>query len=118
MLGDFLSASQIYLACGKTDMRKSIDGLAALVQQKFKLDPFQPALFLFSGHKHDRIKALFWEGDGFVLLYKRLENGRFQWPAAPDNLRSLTRQEFRWLLEGLSIEQPMAVKKVQVKNCM
>ena len=99
-------------------MRKSSDGLAALVQQKFKLDPFQPALFLFSGRKHDRIKALFWEGDGFVLLYKRLENGRFQWPAAPDNLRSLTRQEFRWLLEGLSIEQPMAVKKVQVKNCM
>ena len=118
MLGDFLSASQIYLACGKTDMRKSIDGLAALVQQKFKLNPFQPALFLFSGRKHDRIKALFWEGDGFVLLYKRLENGRFQWPAAPDNLHSLTRQEFRWLLEGLSIEQPMAVKKVQVKNCM
>ena len=118
MLGDFLSASQIYLACGKTDMRKSIDGLAALVQQKYKLDPFQPALFLFSGRKHDRIKALFWEGDGFVLLYKRLENGRFQWPAAPDNLHSLTRQEFRWLLEGLSIEQPMAVKKVQVKNCM
>ena len=118
MLGDFLSASQIYLSCGMLDMRKSIDGLAALVQQKFKLDPFQPALFLFSGRKHDRIKALFWEGDGFVLLYKRLENGRFQWPAAPDNLRSLTRQEFRWLLEGLSIEQPMAVKKVQVKNCM
>ena len=118
MLGDFLSASQIYLACGKTDMRKSIDGLAALVQQKFKLDPFQPALFLFSGRKHDRIKALFWEGDGFVLLYKRLENGRFQWPATPDALRMLNSQEFRWLLEGLFLDQLKAVKKIQVKNCM
>ena len=58
MLGDFLSASQIYLACGKTDMRKSIDGLAALVQQKFKLDPSQPALFLFSGRWGDCVFSL------------------------------------------------------------
>ena len=71
-------------------MRKSIDGLAALVQQKFKLALFQPVLFLFSGRKHDRIKVLFWEGDGFVLLYnKRLENGHFQWPATPDALQML-----------------------------
>lgn len=80
MLGDITVAKEIYLATGYTDMRKSIDGLAAVVKQQFQLDPFQPALFLFCGRRCDRLKALLWEGDGFVLLYKRLENGRFQWP--------------------------------------
>ena len=71
---------RIFIACGHTDMRKSIDGLAAIVSQTYKLDPFQNALFLFCGKRRDRIKALYWEGDGFLLLYKRLENGSFQWP--------------------------------------
>ena len=68
MLGDITIAREIYLACGYTDMRKSIDGLAAVVQQQFNLNPFQPALFLFCGKRCDRLKALLWEGDGFVLL--------------------------------------------------
>ena len=68
---------RIYIACGKTDMRKSIDGLSAIVSQNFNLNPFENALFLFCGGKRDRIKALLWEGDGF-LLYKRLEGGVFQ----------------------------------------
>jgi transposase len=116
MLGDISQAENIYLACGYTDMRKSIDGLAALVQQNFKLDPFNNSLFLFCGHKCDRLKALYWEGDGFVLLYKRLENGRFQWPRDEEAVRKLTNQEFRWLLEGLSLKQPKAVQKVNIKN--
>lgn len=70
MLGDLSLAETIYLACGYTDMRKSIDGLAAIVQQNFRLDPFSNSLFLFCGHKRNRMKALFWEGNGFVLLYK------------------------------------------------
>lgn len=68
MLGDISKADKVYLACGCTDMRKSIDGLAAIVQQNFHLNPFQNSLFLFCGHKRDRLKALYWEGDGFVLL--------------------------------------------------
>ena len=71
MFGDFTSASKVYLACGYTDMRKSIDGLSAIVQQNFRLSPFEDSLFLFSGHRRDRLKALYWEGDGFVLLNKR-----------------------------------------------
>ncbi|WAJ24555.1 IS66 family insertion sequence element accessory protein TnpB [Lacrimispora xylanolytica] len=59
-------------------MRKSIDGLSAIVQQNFRFDSFSNSLFLFCGRKWNRIKALFWEGDGFVSLYKRLENGTFQ----------------------------------------
>ena len=67
MLGNITQARDIYIACGYTDMRKSIDGLAAIVQQQFQLDPFARDLFLFCGRKRDRIKALLWEGDGFVL---------------------------------------------------
>ena len=76
MLGDITACRQIYIACGYTDMRKSIDGLAALVQNHFEMDPFESALFLFCGRRCDRIKALLWEGDGFLLLYKRPENGK------------------------------------------
>ena len=78
MLSDF-SGSKVYLACGYTDLRRGIDGLATIVEQQFKLDPCSDALFLFCGRRTDRIKALYWEGDGFLLLYKRLEKGKFQW---------------------------------------
>ena len=101
MLGDITVAEQIYIACGYTDMRKSIDGLAGLVQNQFQMDPFAPALYLFCGRKCDRIKALLWEGDGFLLLYKRLESGKFQWPRSEDELKPITWQQFRWLMEGV-----------------
>jgi transposase len=113
MLIDGLLAEHIYLACGHTDMRKSIDGLAACVQQNFRLDPFSNSLFLFCGHQRDRIKALYWEENGFVLLYKRLENGRFQWPRDADEARDITPQQLRWLMEGLSINQPKAHRPVK-----
>ena len=116
MLGDITIAREIYLACGYTDMRKSIDGLAAVVQQQFNLNPFQPALFLFCGKRCDRLKALLWEGDGFVLLYKRLESGRFQWPRTESECRPITWQEFRWLMEGLQIEQKSAIKPALPAN--
>ena len=64
-----LTAANIYIVCGHTDMRKSIDGLAAIVQQQFDLDLFSDSLFLFCGRRRDRLKALLWEGDGFLLFY-------------------------------------------------
>ena len=70
----------MYLVTGYTDLRLGIDGLAALVQGKLELDPYSRALFLFCGRRRDRIKSLIWEGDGFLLLYKRLDNGCFGWP--------------------------------------
>ena len=78
MLSDFNGADRVYIACGYTDLRRGIDGLAAMVQQQFHLDPFTNTLFLFCGRRRDRIKALYWSGDGCILLYKRLSNGRFQ----------------------------------------
>ena len=106
---------KIYIACGKTDMRKSIDGLSAIVSQNFKLDPFENALFLFCGGKRDRMKAILWEGDGFLLLYKRLENGVFQWPRTTEDVREISPQQYRWLVEGLTIDQKKTIQKLENK---
>ena len=112
MLNDFKCSCPVYVACGYTDLRRGIDGLAGMVQSQFCLDPFQNALFLFCGRRRDRIKGLYWEGDGFVLLYKRLESGSFQWPRTGAEARQLTAQQYRWLMEGLDVEQPKAHKAV------
>ena len=106
-----LNLIHIYIAVGYTDMRKQIDGLSAIVQQNFKLDPFSNSVFLFCGRNTRTMKALYWEGDGFVLLYKRLENGKFKWPRDESEALEITSQQFRWLLEGLSIVQPKTIQK-------
>ena len=112
MLNNFKETDRVYIACGYTDLRQGIDGLAALVQQQFHLDPFSNTLFLFCGRRRDRLKALYWEGNGFLLLYKRLESGSFQWPRKESEARALTPQQYRWLMEGLSVDQPKAHKAV------
>ncbi|MFR5737718.1 MAG: IS66 family insertion sequence element accessory protein TnpB [Coprococcus sp.] len=71
MLGDITAADEIYIVTGRTDMRKSIDGRCAIVEDQLHMDPRRSALYLFCGKRCDRIKALLWESDGFVLLYKR-----------------------------------------------
>lgn len=112
MLADFDGADRIYMACGYTDLRRGIDGLSNIVAEQFQLDPFTNTLFLFCGRRRDRLKALYWEGNGFVLLYKRLENGSFQWPRTGEEAQSLTPQQYRWLMEGLHVEQPKAHRPV------
>lgn len=111
MLNEIARGNQVYLVTGYTDLRRSIDGLAMIVQGQLKLDPYSRALFLFCGRRCDRIKGLLWEGDGFLLLYKRLDNGRFQWPRNETEALLLTEQQIRWLLEGLKIEQPKAIRE-------
>ena len=112
MLSDFTGADRVYIACGYTDLRKGIDGLAAMEQQQFQLDPFTNTLFLFCGRRRDRIKGLYWEQDGFILLYKRLEQGAYQWPRTENEVRQLTPQQYRWLMEGLKVEQPKAHRPI------
>ena len=90
MLSEFTGAEKVYICCGYTDLRQGIDGLSALVKLEFNLDPFSNTLFLFCGRRRDRIKALYWEGNGFLLLYKRLESGSFQWPRKESEARALT----------------------------
>ena len=111
MIGDITVADEIYIVCGYTDMRKSIDGLCTIVEAKLHQDPKCKAIFLFCGRRCDRIKILMWEPDGFVLLYKRLSavQGRYRWPRNKDEVRSLTWREFDWLMSGIDIEQPKAI---------
>lgn len=111
MLNDALGFKKVYIACGYSDLRRGIDGFANMIQQEFKLDPFESdILFLFCGRRTDRIKGLLWEGDGFLLLYKRLETGKFQWPRNEEEVRAISSQQYKWLMEGLSIEQKKAIK--------
>ena len=98
MLGDITAADEIYIVTGRTDMRKSIDGLCAIVEDQLHMDPRRSALYLFCGKRCDRIKALLWESDGFVLLYKRMEvQGRFRWPRNQLEVKQLTWQQFDWI---------------------
>ncbi|WP_258535512.1 IS66 family insertion sequence element accessory protein TnpB [Bacillus sp. 03113] len=69
---DYTSVKNIYIICGKTDMRKGIDGLATLIQDSFELDPYGDSIFLLSGWSKDRYKCLYFDGDGFAMLYKRI----------------------------------------------
>ena len=110
---------RVYLARGSTDLRKSIDGLAVLVQQSFKLDPFSPCLFAFCNRKRDKIKILYWDRSGFWLYYHRLEQGRFQWPETSDtSTLSVTYRQLRWLLDGLSLEQVEAHRAVKARTIL
>lgn len=111
MLGDISSVDEIFIVCGSTDMRKSIDGLCAIIQDTLSMDPYTNSLYLFCGKRRDRIKALLYEKDGFVLFYKRLTGtGCYRWPRNQMEVRNLTWREFEWLMQGLEIDQPKAIK--------
>lgn len=110
MLIDYSKVSHVFIVCGKTDLRRGIDGLASIVQDEYTLDVYSDAIFLFCGNRMDRFKMLHWDGDGFLLLYKRLESGSLRWPRTRKEVQVLTQQQLRWLLEGLSIDQPRALR--------
>ena len=111
MLADISGVDAIYIVTGYTDMRKSIDGLCALVQERFPANENLNALYLFCGRKCDRIKALLKEPDGMVLIYKKLTvQGRYRWPRDRSEVRNLSWREFDWLMSGIDIEQPKAIK--------
>jgi transposase len=109
-------SARVYLACGPTDMRKSIDGLAALVQHAFELDPFDASLFVFCNRERNKLKILYWDNNGFWLVYRRLEKGRFRWPnSSSEQTLTITRRQLSWLLDGLKIEQKQAHRPVWAK---
>ena len=101
--------------CGYTDMRKSIDGLCAVVKDQLNMNPSRPnAIYLFCGRRSDRIKVLLHEREGFVLLYKRLDAnvGKYRWPRNRNEVKPITWRQFDWLMSGLEIEQPKAIKSI------
>jgi transposase len=108
-----ITVDRVYLACGHTDLRKSIDGLAVLVKAGFDLDPFSFCVFVFCNRQRDKLKILQWEHNGFWLHYRRLERGRFQWPTEANTIPlKIGRRELRWLLDGLPLEQKQAHSEV------
>lgn len=117
MLNDASGFSQIYIAAGYTDLRSGMSRLASMIKNNFKLDPFQKnILFLFCGKRSDRIKGLVWEGDGFLLLYKKVERGGYSWPRTTSEALSITNDQSRLLMEGFEIVARNPVKEVHPYN--
>jgi transposase len=99
--------TQVWLVAGATDMRKGFDGLAALVQTALAAQPFSGHVFVFRGKRGDRIKLLWFSGDGLNLFYKRLERGKFIWPQASTGSVHLTPAQLSMLLEGIDWRAPL-----------
>jgi transposase len=99
--------TRVYLAVGATDMRKQIDGLAAVAEDVLEQDPFSECLFVFCNRRRDKLKLLYWQHNGFWLWYRRLERERFHWPQATAAGVSIevSARELRWLLDGLDIRR-------------
>jgi transposase len=100
---DLTNFGDVYIVCGRTDLRKGIDSLASLIQEQFELNPFSHSVFLFCGVRNDRFKALHWDGEGFWLLYKRFENGKLTWPRDKVEVKQLSSEQLNWLMRGFSI---------------
>ena len=108
------SGARIWLACGATDMRKGFDGLAAIVQLQLLEDPFSGQLFVFRGRRGDRVKLLWWDGDGLCMFAKRLERGAFVWPHAESGVVHLSRAQLSMLLEGIDWRRPQRTHAPQL----
>jgi transposase len=110
------SALKIYLAAAPTDMRKSHDGLAALVEHVLMANPLSGHLFVFRNKPGDRVKLLYWDTDGFALWYKRLEVGRFRFPPVAEGQArlSITATELAMLLDGVDLSSVRRSKRFQL----
>jgi len=106
---------KVYLACGITDMRNGIDGLSALVEEKMNMNILESAVFVFRGRRADRVKLLWWDGQGMCLFYKRIENGRFMWPVTQNGTACLTKAQLSMLLEGIDWRRPIWTDKASFK---
>lgn len=108
---------KIYLVSGATDLRTGIDGYAHIVESTIHLPPMSDCMFLFCNKAHNKIKILYWDKNGFWLLYKRLEKGTFKYPKEENGSVVISEQQLRWLLEGLNIYQKRAFKEVKAQFC-
>jgi transposase len=108
------AGTRIWIACGATDLRNGFDGLAGLVQTQLAEDAFSGQLFVFRGRRGDRIKILWWSGDGLCLFAKRLESGRFVWPQASSGTAHLTSAQLSMLLEGIDWRRPVRTQAPQL----
>ena len=118
MLNDAAGIRRVVLACGYVDLRKGIDGLSMIIGDRYHQNPFEKGtLFRFCGRRSDRIKGLLWMGDGFLLLYKRLEDGSLTWPRTEQEAAELTEEQFQYLMLGLNPLDPK-IKEVHPKRAL
>lgn len=116
MLEDVAKIQRVVLACGTVDLRKGIEGLSMIIGDKYSQNPFEKGtLFLFCGKRSDRIKGLLWMGDGFLLLYKRFEDGSLSWPRTTQEAADLTEEQFHYLMLGLNPLDPK-IKEVNPRQ--
>lgn len=112
---DIDKVTTIYLACGVTDLRKSIDGLTMSVESELKLDPFEKALFVFCNKQMNRLKILHFD-EGFWLYYHRIEHGKLKWPQTKEEALQVNKEDLRWLLKGYELRTTSKFKPVKEKN--
>jgi transposase len=108
------AVTRVWLAAGHTDMRKGFDGLALLVQETLKRDPHDGQLFVFRGKRGDLIKLLWHDGQGMCLFAKRLERGRFIWPATVGEAVTITAAQLGYLLEGIDWRAPIRTQRPEL----
>jgi transposase len=99
------TSARLYIHCAPADMRKSLDGLSALAREAVGEEPVGGSVFIFANRRGDRLKVLFWDGNGFCVLYKRLERGRFSLPPEGSGSVCIDERTFRLLLGGISLER-------------
>jgi transposase len=114
---NFNEIPEIYLACGYTDLRKSIDGYTSIIQDTFSLNPMKNAMFIFCNKHRDKIKIIYWDKDGFWLLYKRLEESKFKWPRTKEEVKLISKKQLEWLLDGLDIDQKTYHHEIKKEFC-
>jgi len=116
MLNDVAKIRRVVIACGAVDLRKGIDGLVQIIGARYHWNPFEKGtLFLFCGRRLDRMKGLLWMGNGFLLLYKRFEDGSLSWPRNTEEASELTEEQFNYLMLGLNPLEPK-IKEVHPKK--
>ena len=108
------TGTRVWVAAGVTDMRKGMDGLAALVQTTLAENPFSGHIFVFRGRRGDLVKLLWFDGDGICLYAKRLERGRFVWPQATSGSVALSAAQLAMLLEGIDWRRPVRTHTPQL----
>lgn len=110
------STVRVYLAAGATDMRKQINSLSILVQERMDLDPFSGSVFVFCNRRRSTVKALYWDRNGFCLWQKRLEKERYRWPERTEEVLKISPRELRWLLDGLELVQDSAHRQLHYSS--
>ena len=109
---------RVLVATNPVDFRKGMDGLAALVKEQLKGDPFSGAIYVFRAKRADRVKLIWWDGSGLCLFAKRLEDGKFRWPKIEDGVIHLTAAQLQALVEGLDWRRVHAVDRARVPQAV